>query len=181
MATIRIDTIRNRIAGTRELLALIYEEIQDLHLLAYERATAVSEAKVSGGSHDYALDTHGDRDARDAYRHLGDTLDRMCGQLDDAVTQALNVLRKGDSPTRGARHLRVVELGEAITAQARRSRRGDYTPIRRGPQPDMTNVLEQMQEERDRAIRERDRAVKERNQAVTDLRNQRDRHRPSTS
>jgi len=60
MTTIRTDTLKNRTASTRELLGMVLEELEDLHVLAYERATALSEAKVSGGSHDYALDTHGD-------------------------------------------------------------------------------------------------------------------------
>lgn len=87
--TIRIDTLRNSIAGARELLDLIHQELEDLHLLAYERATAVSEAKVSGGSHDYALDTHGDPNARTAYRELGRAVDSACILLAEASTNAL--------------------------------------------------------------------------------------------
>lgn len=179
--TIRIDTLRNSIAGTRELLSMIHQELEDLHLLAYERATAVSEAKVSGGSHDYALDTHGDQNARDAYRNLGRTVDAACITLAEASTNALNILRKGDTPGRGQRHLRLAELGEAIAAQSRRARLGEYTAIRRGPQPEHHLALEQLQQERDHALRERDAARRQRDRAVADLSNLRNKRRGSST
>lgn len=179
--TIRIDTLRNSIAGARELLEMIHEELEDLHLLAYERQTAASEAKVSGGSHDYALDTHGDQYARDAYRALGRAVNGACIQLAEASTNALNILRTGNTPGRGQRHLRLAELGEAIAAQSRRSRRGDYTSIRRGPQPEYHHALDQLQQERDAALRERDSARRQRDKAVADLSNQRHRRGSSTS
>lgn len=167
MTTIRIDTLANRIAATKDLLAMLLEELEDLHLLAYERATAASEAKVSGGSPDYALDTHGNPHARDAYRLLGNLTYRICDELENASNQALNVLRKGNTPGRsGPRHLRLIELGEQIVNQAQRARRGDYTPIRRGNQPDTIAALEE-------AIRDRDAAQRQ----VTALERERDRMR----
>lgn len=171
MTAIRIDTLRNEIAGARELLDMIHQELEDLHVLAYERATTLSEAKVSGGSHDYALDTHGDPRARDAYKHLGKAVDGACILLAEASNNALNLLRQGDTPGRGQRHLRLAELGEAVAAQAKRSRRGDYTAIRRGPQPELAKATEQLQKERDDAIRERDAARRQRDKAVADLSN----------
>lgn len=181
MTAIRIDTLRNQIAGARELLDMIHQELEDLHVLAYERATLLSEAKVSGGSHDYALDTHGDERARDAYKALGRAVDGACIHLAEASNNALNLLRQGNTPGRGQRHLRLAELGEAIAAQSRRSRRGDYTPIRRGPQPEHHHALDQLQQERDAAIRERDKARQQRDRAVADLSNQRHRRGSSKS
>jgi hypothetical protein len=169
MSINRIDTRRNQLVGTRDLLTMILEEIEDLHVLAYDRPVALSEAKVSGGSHDYALDTHGDPRARSAYHQLGRTVDSVCKLLDEASTNALNLLREGRSPGRGQRHLRLAELGEAISSQARRARRGDYTPIRRGPQPDQLHALDQMRKERDEARLELAKITKQRDKAREDL------------
>lgn len=166
MATVRLDTLRNQINATGQLLGMVSEELEDLHVLAYERATAAEEAKVSGGSHDYALDTHGDPRARHAYRLLGETVDEVCATLDSVSHDALNLLRQGNTPGRGQRRLRLVELGEAIAAQSRRARRGEYTPIRRGPQPDRDNALEQMRKERDTALRKIAKITKQRDRAV---------------
>jgi hypothetical protein len=169
LAINRIDTRRNQLAGTRVLLTLILEEIEDLHVLAYDRPVALSEAKVSGGSHDYALDTHGDPRARSAYHQLGHAIESACKLLDEATTNALNLLREGNSPGRGQRHLRLAELGEAISSQVRRSRRGDYTPVRRGPQPDQMHAIDQMRKERDDARQELTRVTRQRDRAEADL------------
>lgn len=170
MSINRIDTRRNQLARTRDLLTMILEEIEDLHVLAYDRPVALSEAKVSGGSHDYALDTHGDPRARSAYHQLGHAIDEACKLLDGATANALNLLREGRTPGRGQRHLRLTELGEAISSQARRARRGDYTPIRRGPQPDQMNALDQMRKERDDTRQELVKVTRQRDRALADLR-----------
>ena len=148
--TIRIDTLRNTLAGTRRLLDMIGEEIEDLHVLAYDRQAARQEAKVSGGTADWALDTHGDQRARQAYRDLAEAVDQACVLLDDAIYDALNLLREGPSSMgRAPRRLRLVELGEAIASQVKRTRRGEYEPIRRGIQPDAHNALAEITKERD--------------------------------
>lgn len=153
MTTIRLDTLRNQIAGTIALLQMIHQELEDLHVLAYERHTASDEAKVAGGSRDYALDTHGDPQARNAYRTLGDTTAAACETLATVTHDALNLLRTGRTPATGRRRIQLTELGDAIAAQQRRIARGDYTPIRRGPQPDSDQALNQTRRERDAALR----------------------------
>ena len=153
--TVRIDTLRNTLDGTRRLLDMMSEELDDLHLLAYERPTGqTGEAHVRGGTRDYALDNHGDPIARDAYRRLGDVTADVCARLDDAINTALKILREGNTPTRTHRGLRLVELGEAIAAQARRAKRGDYSAVRRGPQPDEHRAVTEALKDRDRLARE---------------------------
>ena len=174
--TVRIDTLRNTLAGTRQLLAMVGEELDDLHLLAYERATAkTEEAHVKGGSRDYALDTHGDPKARDAYRRLGDVTADACARIDAAINDALKLLRAGDTPVKTQRKLRLVELGEAIEAQARRIRRGDYSAVRRGPQPDELRAKDELTADRDRLIRELKAAHREIVRLNTEKANQADR------
>lgn len=138
MTAVRVDTLRNRIAGTIDLLGKAREEADDLHLLAYDRRTAADEAKVAGGSRDYALDTHGDLKAREAYKHLADAILSACGTLEDATTYVNKVLRAAsdtDPVKLGPRSTTAVELGEKIAAQARRIADDSYVPVRRMPQP----------------------------------------------
>jgi hypothetical protein len=177
--TVRIDTLRNRIAGTRQLLEMLAEELDDLHLLAYERPAAKDEAHVAGGSRDYALDTHGDPQCRAAYRRLGDVTADACARIDASITDALQLLRQGSPPTRTGRRLHLVELGEAIAAQTRRAARGDYTAVRRGPQPDERRALADVVDDRDRLTRELAAAHKEIARLTIERRSRRD--RPSTS
>lgn len=146
----RIDTVRNRLAATIAVLTSVSEEIEDLHALAYDRPSAVDEAKVAGGSANYYLDTHGDTRARSAYREMWRAADTACNLLDEKANNALNLLRAGDTPGRsGPRLVRLVELGEAIAAQSRRARRGDYAAVRRGPQPDEGKAIAELTKQRD--------------------------------
>jgi hypothetical protein len=183
--TVRIDTLRNRLAGTLKLLDMMGEELEDLHVLAYERATANTDnQRVRGGTRDYALDNHGDPLARDAYRRLGDVTVDACARLDSAINDALKLLRQGDTPARTPNRLRLVELGEAIAAQARRAKRGDYTAVRRGPQPEAQRAVSEAIADRDRLSRELSKANKEidrLNRAHADRLNRTQRRGPSTS
>lgn len=132
----RIDVARNEIEATRALLALALEELDDLHVLAYDRATLTRE-RVAGGDHDYALDTHGDTRARDAYRAFSDQITETCRSLAAAAHDMLRLLRYGASPVpRTPRTITALEHAEALEAKARRAARGEYTPVRRHPQPD---------------------------------------------
>lgn len=170
MSTPRIDSLRNQIAGTVELLEMVHEELEDLYVLAYDRPSAVDEAKVAGGSANYYLDTHGDQRARQAYQQLARTLDGVCITLDGASYNALNLLREGPTPIRqGSRTTQLVELGEAIAARARRQQRGEYVPVRRGPQPEEAKALSEVIRQRDQlrrdledVTRDRDRLRRER-------------------
>lgn len=151
----RIDTLRNRITATRELLATIHDELEDLHVLAYDRRAAAAEAPVRGGQRDWALDTHGDPHARAAYRMLAEATINACAQLAEASHNAIRVLRDhqpGDTP-RTRRLITTDELVVALAAQARRqTSRTSYQPTRAIPQPEHAEVLRAAE----RIIRERD-------------------------
>lgn len=170
----RLDTMRNRIAATRDLLTMIGEELEDLHVLAYDRPSAVDEAKVAGGSANYYLDTHGDKRARDAYRNLWTSLDNICTTIDGASNIALNLLRKGDTPTnQGPRTVHLSELGDLIAAQARRAKSDGYSPVRRGPQPDEAKAMDARGKDRDDEIRTLKSDLKDAREEIQRLRSQR--------
>jgi len=156
----RIDTIRNRITTTRDLLTAIHNELEDLHVLAYDRKVAAAEAPVRGGQPDWALDTHGDPHARSAYRALAEATLNACAQLTEASHNAIRILRDhqpGDTP-RTRRLITTDELVTALAAQARRqTNRTSYQAIPAVPQPEHAEVLRAAE----RIIRERDRLAAE--------------------
>lgn len=157
----RIDTVRNRITTTRQVLATIHDELEDLHVLAYDRRAAAAEAPpVRGGQRDWALDTHGNPHARSAYRLLADATLSACAQLAEASHNAIRVLRDhqpGDTP-RTRRLITTDELVTALAAQTRRqTNRTSYQPARAIPQPEHAEVLRAAE----RIIRERDRLAAE--------------------
>lgn len=144
--TPRMDTVRNRVNGALALLRVVADELEDLHVLAYERARAVSEAKVSGGTRDYALDTHGDPRARDAYRHLsrvmtgwrdadGERHEGVCDMIDDAANEVITILRQAGHGEKGSGRIGPVEMAALLQSQARRTKRGEYSPVAFVPQP----------------------------------------------
>lgn len=152
--------MRNRLAATRELLSLAERELEDLHILAYERARAASDAKVSGGTRDYALDTHGDVKAREAYTRLGDVIVGgpgvvgVCDLLAGAAHDMIRILRVGESNSRSPSiRVSALELAEALEAQAARIAQGMYTPVRKEHQPGQKKInraVTELREERDR-------------------------------
>jgi hypothetical protein len=134
----RIDTVRSRLVGTQALLELVAAQLEDLHVLAYDRQTAARELAVTGGSRDWALDTNGDPRARDAYRQLNIAAMGACTKLAEAANTAVRLLTEGDPGEprpRTRRTIRLHELASAVDAQARRIARGDYTPVANRPQP----------------------------------------------
>lgn len=160
----RIDTMRNRLTATRELLSDVEKEIHDLHVLAYDRQAAKDDVSVNGGQRDYALDTHGDPRARDAYRTLANTVSDICDQLAAAAHDVIILLREGDTPgqPRGRRRIDTEELAQQLEHQAVRIAQADYTPHRVRPQPEQAEVHKVL----DRVRRERDQALTE-NQRLT--------------
>lgn len=152
----RIDTLRNRITATRQLLTTIHDELEDLHVLAYDRKAAAAEAPpVRGGQRDWALDTHGSPHARTAYRALAEATINACAQLAEASHNAIRILRDhqpGDTP-RTRRLITTDELVTALAAQARRqTNRTSYQPVPAIPQPEHAEVLRAAE----RVIKERD-------------------------
>lgn len=137
--TIRIDTARNRLDRTIERLQHTRAEIDDLHVLAYDRRAAAERLGVHGGDPTAVgidLDTHGDRRAREVLGYLLELSAVVCDLLDDTIRDSRRVLTDGDSPRpRTRRTIDSTELKEALDAQIRRRNRGEYSPLRRYPQP----------------------------------------------
>lgn len=154
----RIDTFRSQIAGTIALLENVIAEADDLHLLGYERqAAAADRVHVRGGDRDFALDTHGDKRARDAYRELADVVLESVETIAESAHDALRFLRvSGVGTRRTPRQVSALELAEQIGNQARRIVRGEYTPVRRHPQPDTNAALVGLRGEAQRLSSERD-------------------------
>lgn len=155
----RIDSMRNRLTATRTLLGNALEFIEDLHALAYDRATAAERQTVRGGERDWALDTHGDPRARRAYTALAEAASSACSNLAIAADDASRILTEGGQvdTTRGrGTPIPTEDLAQQLALQARRAARGDYTPVRTRPQPaadDAARVLDRVRRERDEARR----------------------------
>lgn len=155
----RIDTTRNQLTATRTLLGTAEETIEDLHALAYDRQTAAERQAVKGGERDYALDTHGDPRARQAYAGLAEATSQACSIIAIACDDAARVLNEGGQvdTTRGrGTPIPTEDLAQQLALQARRAARGDYTPVRTRPQPaadDAARVLDRVRRERDEARR----------------------------
>lgn len=139
---IRIDTLRNQLAATRDLLSMAENELEDLHVLAYDRQSAVNDQKVNAGRRAQGVDTHGDKRARDVYRSLGDVVYEVCQTLAIPAHDAIRTLREGAERSPRARGIQMTDLAWALAAQQRRIRRGDsYSPVRALPQPDQETAL----------------------------------------
>lgn len=138
MTAPRIDAVRAEIRDTVRLLQAFGDQLDDLHVLAYNRHRAAKEAKVRGGSRDYALDNHGDPEARRLYdqaaRDLHATLNRLVGTMKETRGY---LTAKGSHATRrdSSADASAIEVLGSIAAQARRRKRGDYTPAPLVDQP----------------------------------------------
>jgi hypothetical protein len=160
----RIDTITNRVTATRALLEMVEPELRDLHVLAYDRYTARRDVMVRGGEKDYALDNHGDKRARKAYRRLGTATSEACELIAEAAHDAIALLREHTHNGRAGPHsIEAEELAAAIEAQARRAARAEYTPVARIPQPGAelaARTVDQLRRERDEARADADRLAR---------------------
>lgn len=178
--TIRIDSARNRIAATIDLLTKAGVELEDLHVLAYDRRVAAEERVGHDGgarARDYCLDTHGDSNAREAYRSLTDAVDDSCAALAAAGHDVLRILR-ADGSRRGRigpRTATALEIAELIANQADRIRRGEYTPIRGLPQPSRDHALRQSEKARHEAEQRAGELQRKLDKARQEISNLRDR------
>jgi hypothetical protein len=157
--TVRIDTLRNQLGATATLLTTTSPLLTELHALAYERHRGPQGETVRGGARDYALDNHGNPDARAAYQALGETIDHTCTTLALALHDASKPLREGGNRGNQSRRLiSVGDLGIALAAQARRIGRGEGLAPHL-PQPERDQAMKIMEQRAVKAERERDRAV----------------------
>lgn len=138
MSTPRIDTVRNSIIATIELLEKRLAELETLHSLAYDRSAVRREIKIQDGDLDYSLDRHGDSNARYVYASLAMAMARGRDQIVRDTTNALAAIRDKNPQMDNSRkraNITAAEFLEAIEAQERRLSRGEYTPHRDFKQP----------------------------------------------
>lgn len=138
--TIRIDTFRNRLAGTRGLLALTEQHLDDLYVLAYDRHRAGQAQRVAGGERDYALDTHGDPKARELWQRTALKVLDAAEDLTVVLHEVTNYFNPGRISTRrdSTADAPISELIEAMAARQRRRDRGEYQPATLIDQPTPT-------------------------------------------
>jgi hypothetical protein len=130
MSTPRIDSTRNAIDALILRLAEFRAEVHDIHDLATNRPRAAEQAKVNGGSRDYALDTHGDIEARDLYIAAVREVVHADAAVSDAIGRIRSHLTAGGGSSGFDRSAVVPkhEVASAIAAAQRRRQRGEYEP-----------------------------------------------------
>lgn len=144
MTAPRIDTVRSDIRQAIELLHFLGDQLDDLHVLAYNRHRASERVKVRGGSVDYALDTHGDKRARDLYAQVAkdvlSAVDKLTGSIKGVrgyLTSGAGTIRR--DATADCTHDEVIA---ALDAQRRRRQRGEYQPAPLVDQPKVWSQTE---------------------------------------
>lgn len=157
--TVRIDTLHRELHGTRGLLLLIEQQLDELHAMSYERHVKPGKpnTRVQSSVRDYALDDHGDPVARAAYRDLTTAVRDACSDLAIALHTASSALKQGKD-TRGSGRKRITEAEhcDALAAAARRVARGEAT-IQTVTQPAYARALHLMEK---RALKAERRAEK---------------------
>lgn len=130
MSAPRIDTFRNTLDATILRLAELWDETHDIHDLAYNRTRAADEARVNGGSRDFALDTNGDMVARRLYIDVARDVVEHAGVVEDSIGRIRSHLTSGSAVSTYDRSAAVPrhEVAAAITAAGRRRQRGEFSP-----------------------------------------------------
>lgn len=145
MTTPRIDGVRNELGLALKTLQMVKDNLEDLHVLAYDRASArnalelLTHSKRAG----YSLDTHGLLEARRLYASVLVDVRRFIanclGSADD-MRDFLNNVKPFD-PTVTPRDKRgdasTDEKIAALEAQGKRVLGGLYTPARVVTQPEV--------------------------------------------
>lgn len=128
----RIDVFRRTMLAVIDRLAELGPDVEDVHDLAYNRNRAANQAKVSGGSRDYALDTHGDMEARRLYTEVAAELLGVARSAESALKKLRTHLNSEERAIRydGTANVTALELLQARTARARRAARGEHHPHR---------------------------------------------------
>ena len=137
MAHRDVDVIRARLTAIAGAAAALSKQLEDLHALAFERRVG-GETKVSGGSGG-DVDTVGDQRARTLWRRLEAELraaEVAVVALERAAGNLLTEGRAATEPMFGT-SLTPAEFRRLQRARTRRLERGEYTPHRVEPQPDL--------------------------------------------
>lgn len=148
MSAPRIDTFRNLSLHIVDLLGELGPDIEDVHDLAYNRNRAAGEAKVAGGSRDYALDSHGDMIARELYIDVAAQLVGLGRGAEKALRKLRKHLNREDTALRRdeSANVSAAEFDQARYAQARRNLRGERSPHAHFAQPDRKNHIDPVME-----------------------------------
>ncbi|MGH9281641.1 MAG: hypothetical protein ACRD0S_01755 [Acidimicrobiales bacterium] len=134
MAPREVDVLRARLEAIAGAAAALAAQIEDLHVVAYERQ-ARDEVKVAGSAGG-GIDTVGDQRARSLWRRLDVELQAIEIGLVGLERAAGNLLCEGPSAlqTRGSM-VSPGEFARAVLKQRERRESGDYTPHRTEDQP----------------------------------------------
>lgn len=132
----RIDTYRRETDDAISLLRWLAGQITDLHDLAYSRHRGGGE-RVRGGSSDYALDTHGDPQARDLYHDAASKVIHLVDELVKVEKDVRSYLTQHGTTSRGepAAATTPDEVIRQVHARRRRMARGEYEPMPIAKQP----------------------------------------------
>lgn len=125
------DELRYELTRLAAAAHLVASQLADLETLGYD-AAVTDRPKVAGGE---VVDLHivGDHRARTALAGIESQVGPLLEHLDNAI----RLLHAGhtDPPPRTRRHISKQEHVDALKAQERRRRRGEYVPTRISPQP----------------------------------------------
>lgn len=140
MTTPRIDTLRREIGDAIELLRYLAANAEDLHSLAYERHKGAITERTRGGSRDYALDTHGNPDARTLYAKTASTIIDMIsrrGGVVELYEETRTFLTTGAASNKldPSAAASADEVIAQVKARRRRLARGEYEPVVIAKQP----------------------------------------------
>lgn len=145
MTTPRIDGVRKELGLALKTLQLVKDNLEDLHVLAYDRASARNALELASHSKraGYSLDTHGLLEARRLYASVLFDVRRFIanclGSADD-MRDFINNLKPFDpsvSPRDKRGDATIDETLEALEAQTRRILGGLYTPAKVVTQPEV--------------------------------------------
>lgn len=140
LPSIRIDTFKNRVDGARGLLDMVGHQLEDLHILAYDRHHAGQSQRVAGGDRDYALDTHGDPRARELWHRSALQVLDATEDLSMVLHEVLAFFSPGRLSARRdtTADASNAEVIEALAAATRRRKRGEYQAAALVEQPPVT-------------------------------------------
>lgn len=123
-----IRTVDNRLDAATALIALVRDQLHELHTLGNDRPRASERLNVQQTRTDYALDSHGDPRARELYRQVALELVSLIELMSVAAHTMQRWLRNGEIDTtrrRGSTVITSDEFLEALAAQQRRADRGE--------------------------------------------------------
>lgn len=151
MSAPRIDTVRREVKDATALLGYLAANLEDLHELAYTRRRSGSTDRVRGGDRDYALDNHGNPDARELYEDTAKMVLRLADDVVDMHKEVRAWLTSHDEKwNRSSKSLAgnasADEVIDSMRSRRRRIARGEYEPNPIAAQPVVLPSMDWRQE-----------------------------------